>query len=77
MVVTEGMSLVILGVAPGTATAWFLARFLGSLLYGVKANDPTTLAILSLLLLLAALAAILVPARRAMKVYPLVALRYE
>jgi putative ABC transport system permease protein len=73
MVVTEGMSLVILGVALGTATAWFLARFLGSLLYGVKANDPTTLAIVSLLLVLAALAAILVPARRAMRVDPLVA----
>jgi predicted permease len=77
MVVTEGISLVILGVALGTATAWFLARFLGSLLYGVKSNDPTTLGIVSLLLALVALAAILVPARRAMHVDPLVALRYE
>ena len=77
MVVQEGMTLVLLGVGLGAGTAWFVARFLGSLLYGVKSNDPTTLAIVSLLLVLAALAAILVPARRAMNVDPIVALRCE
>ena len=69
--------LVILGVGLGASTAWFVARFLGSLLHGVKSNDPTTLAIVSLLLVLAGLAATLLPARRAMRVDPLVALRYE
>jgi putative ABC transport system permease protein len=77
MVVKEGMSLVALGVGLGTATAWFLARFIGSLLYGVNSNDPTTLAVVSVFLLFAALAAILVPARRAMRVDPLEALRHE
>ena len=77
MVVQEGMTLVLLGVGLGAGTAWFVARFLGSLLYGVKSNDPTTLAIVSLLLVLAALTAILVPARRAMNVDPIVALRCE
>jgi putative ABC transport system permease protein len=54
-----------------------LSRFLAGLLYGVKSNDPMTLAAVSLLLLVSALAATLMPARRAMRVDPMVALRYE
>jgi putative ABC transport system permease protein len=77
MVVKEGMLLVSLGVGLGAPLAWFLTRFLGSLLYGVNANDPMTLAAVSLLLLLAALAATLLPARRASRVDVIVALRYE
>jgi putative ABC transport system permease protein len=77
MVVKEGMLLVTLGVGLGAALAWSLTRFLGSLLYGVKSNDPMTLAAVSLLLLLAALPATLVPARCAMRVDPMVALRHE
>ena len=77
MVIAEGMLLVGLGIGLGAAAAWFLTRFLGSLLYGVKSNDPMTLAAVSLLLLLACLASTVLPARRAMRVDPLVALRYE
>jgi len=77
MIVKEGMLLVILGIGLGAALAWSLTRFLAGLLYGVKSNDPMTLAAFSLLLLLAALAATLLPARRAATVDPMVALRYE
>ena len=77
MIVKEGMLLVILGIGLGAALAWSLTRFLAGLLYGVKSNDPMTLAAVSLLLLLAALAATLLPARRAATVDPMVALRYE
>ena len=77
MIVKEGMLLVILGIGLGAALAWSLTRFLAGLLYGVKSNDPMTLAAVSLLLLLAGLAATLLPARRAATVDPMVALRYE
>jgi predicted permease len=77
MIAKEAMLLVSLGIALGAALALSLCRFLAGLLYGVKSNDPTTLAAVSLLLLVAALVATLFPARRAMRVDPMVALRYE
>ncbi len=77
LVVGDGLRLAIIGVAIGLAGALGLMRFLSSLLYGVKPTDPLTLAAVSLLLIAVALLASYIPARRAAKVDPMVALRYE
>jgi putative ABC transport system permease protein len=77
MIMKEGMLLVSLGIVLGVILALFLGRFLVGLLYNVKASDPLTLAIVSLLLLLTCVGATLVPARRAIRVDPMVALRYQ
>jgi ABC-type lipoprotein release transport system permease subunit len=66
-----------LGVAAGTAASLALTRFIASWLYGVTPGDPVTFALVPLALAAAALLACLIPARRAMKVDPMVALRYE
>jgi putative ABC transport system permease protein len=77
LVVGKGLGLAIIGVITGLAGSLLLTRFMGSLLYGISATDPVTLATVSLLLMAVAALASYVPARRATKVDPMVALRYE
>jgi putative ABC transport system permease protein len=77
MVVGQGIKLTLTGVAIGVIGALGLTRFLSSLLYGVRPTDPLTFTFVSLILIAVALLACYIPARRAAKVDPTVALRYE
>jgi putative ABC transport system permease protein len=77
LVIGEGMLLTLIGIAIGLAAAIGLTRFLNDLLYGVTAIDPLTFGMIALLMMGVALMACWIPARRATKVDPLVALRCE
>jgi putative ABC transport system permease protein len=77
MIISQGLILTLSGVGLGLAGAIIFTRFLQSMLFGVSATDPLTFVLISLLLAAVALIASYVPARRAMKVEPVVALRYE
>jgi predicted permease len=76
-VVRHGVALAAVGIAIGIAASLAVTRLLGAMLYDVKPGDPVTLIAVALLLLLVALAACYIPARRAIRVDPLVALRHE
>lgn len=77
MVVGQGIALAVIGAAIGGAIGMGVTRYLKSLLFGVTASDPLTLAAVIFLLLVVAMVACYVPARRATRVDPLLALRYE
>ena len=77
LILKEGAVLTLSGLALGLLGAFALTRFLTALLFGVSPNDPSTYAIVSVLVVFVAMAACLVPSRRATKVDPLVALRHE
>jgi putative ABC transport system permease protein len=83
MIVRQGMTLAVLGVILGLVGAYVLTKYLESwvslskMLFGVKVSDPLTYGVIAGLLTLVALIACYIPARRATKVDPLVALRYE
>ena len=77
MVMRQGLTMVMTGLVLGLAGAVALSRVLANLLFDTMPTDPTTFAIVSLVLLVAALAACFLPARRTMRVDPIAALRTE
>ena len=77
LVIGEGMKLVLIGALLGLGGALALTRLLKTLLFGVSATDPLTFIVIAALLIMVALLACWIPARRATKVAPLIALRHE
>lgn len=77
MVLRQGMRPAIVGIVVGLIVSWFGARVLGSMLYGVTPQDPVTLASVTVILVVVVAAATILPARRASRVPPSIALRSE
>jgi len=77
MILREGLSVVLIGIGLGLVEALLLARWIKSLLFGIAPADPVTFLSVGILLTLVALAACYIPARRAVRVDPMVALRHE
>ena len=77
MVLKKGIGLAVFGAAIGLAAAFVLTRWMASMLFGISASDPLTYIVVLLVALGAALLACAIPAHRATRVDPLVALRYE
>jgi ABC-type antimicrobial peptide transport system permease subunit len=77
LVLRQGMKMVTIGLIAGLLGAFGLTRFLSSMLYGVRPTDPLSFLAVAIVLTLAALLACYIPARKAMRVDPIVALRYE
>jgi ABC-type antimicrobial peptide transport system permease subunit len=77
MILREGLKLVALGVVLGVTAALMLTRLLEGMVYGVSMSDPLVFVLVNILMVAVALTACYIPARRAMRVDPLVALRYE
>jgi predicted permease len=77
LILGQGAKLALFGLGAGTAAALLLTRFMASLLYGVSATDPLTFGAVAIVLLVVAVMACYIPARRAMRVDPMVALRHE
>jgi ABC-type antimicrobial peptide transport system permease subunit len=77
LILAKGLAVVVVGTAIGLVGCYWLSRLVASQLYGVTASDPTTLGSVAGLLILIGMVAALIPARRATKVDPLIALRYE
>jgi ABC-type antimicrobial peptide transport system permease subunit len=77
LVIVPGLKLTLTGVVIGIGAALALTRFMRGYLFGISASDPVTFVSVAVLLTAVALTACLIPARRAMRVDPLVALRYE